>query len=457
MQHIHFLQRVVLQIPLDGVKLHHRIADWGAGGKDNASAACDLVQVLRFHKEVAGLLRLGLRDAAHIPHLGRQKEVFEIMALVNEDAVNAQLLKGHKAVLAALIVQLGKSHFQRVLRPFKLLDRITLGLGALGLVDAVHDLVDLPLDDDLLTLGGHGDFLKLRVADDNGVIVAGGDPRTEFLAVLRFKILFCRHKDIRGGIELKPFRRPLFGDVVGNDDQRLGTQPQPLALHGRRHHLIGLASAHLMRKQGVPTVHDVRNGVDLVLSQGDLRIHTRKADMAPVILSGTNGIKGFVVDAAQALTPVNIFPYPFDEFRLYQLLPILGDGRFLFIENGLFVPVLIVHIVKDADVLLVQGLFQNVIGVDALGAVGCDSLDIAAVGVLICDVPLAGGGGAEDVNFVLPIIPRPEQLIHELLVDLCGYPVDADADADLPSSEVHRLHRLQRRNVGLYLFFLFSR
>ena len=275
------------------------------------------------------------------------------MALVNEDAVNPQLLKGHKAVLAALIVQLGQPGFQRVLRPFQLLDRITLGLGALGLVDTVHDLINLPLDDDLLPLGGHGDFLKLRVSDNNGVVVPGGDPRTEFLAVLRFKILFGRHKDIGRGIELEPFRRPLLGDVVGNDDQRLGAQPQPLAFHCRRHHLIGLAGAHLMGKKGVSAVHDVRDGVDLVLPQGNLRVHTRKADMAPVILAGTDGVERLVVNAAQALTAVKIFPYPFDEFRLYQFLPVLGDGRFLFVENRLFVPILIVHIVKDADILLV--------------------------------------------------------------------------------------------------------
>ena len=97
------------------------------------------------------------------------------------------------------------------------------------------------------------------------------------------------------------------------------------------------------------------------------------------------------------------------------------------------------------------------IGVDALGAVGGDGLDIAAVGVLIGDVPLAGGSGAEDVNFVLPIIPRPEHLIHELLIDFRGYPVDADADANLASGEINRLHSLQRGDVRLYLLFLFSR
>ena len=40
------------------------------------------------------------------------RTIFEIVALVNEDAVNTQFLKGHKAVLAALIVQLGQPRFQ---------------------------------------------------------------------------------------------------------------------------------------------------------------------------------------------------------------------------------------------------------------------------------------------------------------------------------------------------------
>ena len=97
------------------------------------------------------------------------------------------------------------------------------------------------------------------------------------------------------------------------------------------------------------------------------------------------------------------------------------------------------------------------IGVDALGAVGGDGLDVLAICVLIGDVPLTGGSGAEDMNFILPIIPRPEQLIHELLIDFRGYPVDADADADLTSGEINRLHSLQRGDVRLYLLFLFSR
>ena len=47
-----FLQRRHLQIPLDGVKLHHAVGNGGAGGKDNAAPSGDLIEVAALHKEV---------------------------------------------------------------------------------------------------------------------------------------------------------------------------------------------------------------------------------------------------------------------------------------------------------------------------------------------------------------------------------------------------------------------
>lgn len=50
------------------------VADRCTGGEDHAPAPGDLVQIPTLHKEVGGLLRFGLGDAAYIPHFGRQKE-----------------------------------------------------------------------------------------------------------------------------------------------------------------------------------------------------------------------------------------------------------------------------------------------------------------------------------------------------------------------------------------------
>ena len=52
-------------------------------------AVGQLVQILTLGKEVRGLLRLRLCDAADVPHFRHQEEVLEIVALVDEQSVDA--------------------------------------------------------------------------------------------------------------------------------------------------------------------------------------------------------------------------------------------------------------------------------------------------------------------------------------------------------------------------------
>ena len=80
----------------------------------------------------------------------------------------------------------------------------------LQLGQTVHDVLLLPLQNVPLALHTHGDFLKLAVTDDDGVVVAGGDSPTEPLTVLSLEVLPCGHQDVGGGIELKELRGPLF-------------------------------------------------------------------------------------------------------------------------------------------------------------------------------------------------------------------------------------------------------
>ena len=129
------------------------------------------------------------------------------MTLIHENAVNAQLLKGHHIVLAALVVKLGQSGFQRFSGTLHLFNGIILRMIPLSFPNAVQNTVNLPPQDGLLPLAGHGDFLKLRVSDDDGIIIAGGNPGAELLPVLGFKILFGGNQNIGGWVELEPFRR----------------------------------------------------------------------------------------------------------------------------------------------------------------------------------------------------------------------------------------------------------
>ena len=204
------LQRVILEILLHGVHLHHGVGDGRARGEHHAAPAGQLVQVAALHVEVAGLLGLGLADAAHVAHLRECREIFVVVGLVDKEAVHAQLFKGHHIILAALVVELFQLGLDGFLAAFKLLDGKPLSVVGFQLGQTVHDVPLLLFQDVTLALDGHGDFLKLRVTDDDGVVVAGGDSPTEPLTVLSLEVLPCGHQDVGGGIELKELRGPLF-------------------------------------------------------------------------------------------------------------------------------------------------------------------------------------------------------------------------------------------------------
>ena len=117
-----FLERTVLEIAHDRVKLGHGVADRGAGGKDNAPAAGDLVHVAALHIKVAGFHGFGLADTADISHFGESGKVLVIMSFVDKNTINAQFLKGYNIVLSGLVVQLVELLFDRFLGALQLLD-----------------------------------------------------------------------------------------------------------------------------------------------------------------------------------------------------------------------------------------------------------------------------------------------------------------------------------------------
>ena len=199
------------------------------------------------------------------------------------------------------------------------------------------------------------------------------------------------------------------------------------------------------------------DGVHLMLSQADLRVHPHKADVAAIVLPRSDGIEGVVIDAAQPFAPVNVLPQPIGKFGLDQLLPILGNGSLLLVQHPDFVAVGINLGIVNADILLIQGLLKDVIGIDALGAVGGDRLDIAAVKGFVGHIPLAGMGRIQHMDFVPCVGAGADDLIQKLLVNLPGYPVDANADTNLPGSQIYRLDSFQSGYIFLKQSCLFFR
>ena len=229
----------------------------------------------------------------------------------------------------------------------------------------------------------------MRVSDDYGVVVAGSDTPTELLAVLCFKVFFRSHQDIGGRVKLQVFCRPLLGQVVRHDKERLVAKSKPFRLLRRRYHLISFSCADGVGEQRIPTIENVCHGIFLMFPQFDFGVHTTKSDMAPVILTGSYAVELFVIQLRQFFSAGRVCPYPVLKALLDKLLLRLSDCGLFFIEYRFLFALVIFDIVKDTHIFQVQGFLDNLIGVDTGSTVGVVCLDIASVVGFALDIPLA--------------------------------------------------------------------
>ena len=300
----HLLQGVILEIPHNGVQLHHRIADRGSGCKGHPLTACQFVQILTLCKHIAGLLCIGLGDTCDVPHFCVEEHIFIEMRLVHKQTVNTQFLKCNYIILSRLVVQLLQLCFQCFLCFFHLLDRKTAAVLTPGICQGQRNVVDLTLNDGLLPFRGKRHSLKLRVSDHDGIVIAGCDTGAELLSIAGFKVLFRCHQHIGIGIEPQEVCAPLLRKVVRHHIEIFLRQAQPAALHAGSDHLEGLACTHAMRQQRIVAVQNVRHRIFLVRHQRDFRGHALKTNMTAIVLTGTNRIENPIVGRTQILTAV---------------------------------------------------------------------------------------------------------------------------------------------------------
>ena len=257
-------EQVVLEIAHHGIQLRHGVGHGSTRGKHDAAAAGQLVHIAALEIHVAGLLRVRGGETRHVAHLRVQKKILVVMRLVHIQPVHAELFEGDDIVLARGGSELLQPGFQLPFHALQLLDGEPLGMGCSELLNALFDLVDLLLKQTLLTLLADGNFLKLRVTDNNGVIVAGGDAGAELLAVFGFKVLFGGDQQVGRGIEAQELRGPLLGQVIGHGEEGLAAEAQPFGFHAGGHHLERLTCPHLVGQQAVAAVKDVGDGVPLM-------------------------------------------------------------------------------------------------------------------------------------------------------------------------------------------------
>ena len=310
-----------------------------------------------------------------------------------------------------------------------------------------HDLRNLLLQHGLLALGGERDFFKLAVADDDSVIIPGGDSGAELFAVLLFKILFRCHQDIGGGVQLQEIRSEIPDDVIRHHKQGFVGQAKPLCLHCGGDHLIALASPHHMAEQGVAAVNCPGYCVALVGAQLYFRVHPCKYDMAPVIFAGPDGIKLLVVNPAQPIAAAWLRPNPLLKLLLNQVLFVLRDGGFFFIQDALLMPVRVLYGIENPHVPQIQGVLNNLIGVDPLCAIGVVGADIAAVNAFFRNIPFASDLGIADMDAALAMPRRSQKLKGKIFNHIFGNPRRTQPHTDFPSGQIFGLHLFQRLHI----------
>lgn len=151
------------------------------------------------------------------------------MCLVYKQSVNVQFLKGHNVVLLFIRLEFLKPGFQTTLSSFQLLDGESFGTAQFEFRNTRGNFLNLFFQQRFLPRSADGDFLKLRVANNDRVIITGGNPGAEFLPVPRFKILLLRDQNVGRGIQPQELRCPLLRKVIGDNKQRLSHSPSRLA------------------------------------------------------------------------------------------------------------------------------------------------------------------------------------------------------------------------------------
>ena len=270
------------------------------------------------------------------------------------------------------------------------------------------------------------------MADDNGVVVAGGDPGAELLPVVGLKVFLGCDQDFCRGIEPQKLRRPLLGQVVRHHKEGLLAQPQALGFHRGGHHLKGLARADLVCQQRIAAIQHMSDSTQLVIPQGNGRVHTSECDVGPVVFTGPGGVHFFIVLAHQGLAALRVSPNPIAESVPDGLLLLGSQGGLLGVQHPALPAVCVLHGVVNADIPQVQAVLQNLVGVGTAGSVGGVGRHIVfGYRAFACDLPLGGIGGVIDLDGALEIVRGVEGLIHELLDVLLVDPGSAQVHLDL--------------------------
>ena len=130
------------------------------------------------------------------------------------------------------------------------------------------------------------------------------------------------------------------------------------------------------------------NGIALVGSQCDFRVHAEKLDMAAVVLTGADAVELFIVQRYQTFPAFTVLENPVFKSIFYH--PLLGlcffGGRT--IEFMLLLAVFVIDCIVNFGGPQVERVLQQMIAVDTFCAVGVRDADIIVALALVGNIPV---------------------------------------------------------------------
>ena len=189
-----------------------------------------------------------------------------------------------------------------------------------------------------------------------------------------------------------------------------------------RNHYLENDHAYILLDGGNYYIVD---GVALVFPEGDLRVHAHEFDVGAIVFTGSGAVEQLVVLLHQRNAPLGVLPDPVCKSVLDDLLFLLCQHGFTLVQHTFGLALGILDGVVDADILQVQGLLQNLVGVCSAGAVGLGGNNVAPPGgSLALHTPLGGIRRISHFDCMAQIVGNLEGLGHKLLdnvrVQPCG-------------------------------------
>ena len=236
--------------------------------------------------------------------------------------------------------------------------------------------------------------------------------------------------------------------MIGDNEHGFTAKPQPLALLRCGYHRKGLSCAYNMGKERVSAIKNTGNCVCLMVTELYFRGHPIEANVFAAELAGANAVELLVIELAKPFTPIWVFPYPFLKFTANLFLLALRNRGFLLVQHRFFITVFILNIIKDAHILEIEGILDNVVRIHSGSAVYTGRFYISFSVRLIRDPPLPRNRFKLHLHTVFIVVRNFKKLKYECLYIFRRNPCGAEPDPDFRSCQIFRLYFFQRFHIN---------